>query len=151
MINYTTEYLILNENNLDWDQLSSDSDDSFSLIEIRLFRKRINWKLYFRTHITTCPFDMQMLEMGSKYFDKETYSMLAVFNMIDQDFIEDHIEEFDFRDIIKHCRVDQDFLKDNIEKWSNYENLPELFKKSEFIDINSPDFSEIKLLIEMNS
>lgn len=149
MINYSTEYLIIHEDDIDWDELSANPDDSFSLVEIRLFRKRINWKLYFRTHSISCPFNSQMLEIGSKYFDKEVYSMLANFGIAGQDFIENHINDFDFKDIIKNCNVNQEFLMNNTEKWSNYENLIDLFRKSKYIDLDDPNFLEIKLLLEM--
>lgn len=149
MINYSTEYLIIHEDEIDWDKLSANPEDSFSLIEIRLFRKRINWKLYFRNHSKTCPFTTQMLEIASKYFDKETYCTLAAFNMVEQDFIENHLDDFDFYDIIRYCKVNQEFLMNTTERWINLKNLSELFEKSEFIDLEDPSFAEVKLLMDM--
>ena len=94
MLKYSTEYLIIHENDINWDELSSDKDDMFSLVEIRLFRSKINWKKYLQTHSRSCPFTTQMLEVASKYFTPEIYDLLAAFDIPQEDFIENHLDDF---------------------------------------------------------
>lgn len=93
MINYSTEYLILHENEMDWEKLSADASDYFSLIEARLFRKHINWKEYIKTHsnILSEPF----LEIASKYFTDAEYFELIVYGVCNyENFVIKHAKEF---------------------------------------------------------
>ena len=149
MLKYSTEYLILNEESINWEKLSGDPEDYFSLVEIRLFRSKINWKTYLKSHIKSCPFTTQMLEVGSKYFDKTVYQILASFNIPTEDFIISHIDNFDIVKVIENCNVSQELLLEISEKWVDIENIKDSFKRAKFIDIDSPEFSDIKLLLEM--
>lgn len=151
MINHSTEYLIIHEDEMDWDALSSIPDDMFSLVEIRLFRKRINWKLYFESHSISCPFTTQMLEMGSKYFTQEVYMILSNFGIATEDFIENHIDDFDFRSVILNCNISEDFLLENAEKWKNIKDIEDIFYRSKFVLLGTPQYSNLRLFLEMEN
>lgn len=87
-----TEYMIMHEGDIDWEKLSKDSSRSLSLAEIRMFRKRINWCEYIKTH------DMSPdgLEIASKHFRQEEYNLIALLNYGLDDFILNHREKFDW-------------------------------------------------------
>lgn len=147
MLNYSTEYLIIHEDEIDWDQLSSQSDDFFSLVEIRLFRKKINWKRYLLSHKNSM--STLNLEVASKYFTKEIYDEIASYNIADEDFISNHKDDFDFKIVISNCNVSAQMLNSCQEKWIDIPGIKNIFLSAKYIDIDSPDFSDIKLLLEI--
>lgn len=150
MISFSTEYLIIHENDVDWEKLSSDKDDMFSLIEIRLFRSKINWKSYIMSHLRSCPFTTQMMEVASKYFDDAIYTILASFNVADEDFILNHKEKFNFELLIKNSNLSEKFLLETMENWVHLENIEEIFKSSKYINLEDPKYNQIKLIFEVD-
>lgn len=49
----STEYLIMHEDEINWNELSKNPNRPLSLVEARLFRKNIDWKKYIITHAGT--------------------------------------------------------------------------------------------------
>lgn len=147
MLKYSTEYLIIHENTIDWEKLSSDKEDMFSLVEIRLFRSKINWKKYLQTHSRTCPFTTQMLEVASKYFTPEIYGMLAAFDIPQEDFIENHLEDFSPGMLIMGCSLSEDFFLNHIDYWKDWKDH---FNLSQKIDLESSQYARLKLLLEVD-
>lgn len=147
MVQYTTEYLILNEDTIDWERLSRDADDFFTLFEIRMFRKRINWKEYLLSHKSTI--SLKELEVASKHFTKEIYNEIAAYNIADEDFIVNHKDKFDFRIVIPNCNISEAALLECIDYWIHIPDIKGLFIKAKYIDINSKEFSGIKLLLKL--
>lgn len=150
MINYSTEYLIIHEDELDWEELSSNKDDMFSLVEIRLFRSKINWRVYLESHLRSCPFTLQMMEIASKYFDENIYRMLASFNLAEEEFIMNHLNDFDFQLLIKNSNLSEDFLLNTLDYWCDIPDIEEVFKKSKYINVESPNYGQIKLILEVS-
>ena len=147
MIQYTTEYLILNEDTIDWERLSRDSDDSFTLPEIRIFRKKINWKEYLLSHKSTI--SLRELEVASKYFTKEIYNEIAAYNIADDEFIINHKDKFDFRIVIPNCNISETTLMACVDYWEHIPDIKDIFIRAKYIDINSREFSGIKLLLKV--
>jgi len=147
MFNVSTEYLIKHEDSINWEALSDMTDDEFSLTEIRLFRKRINWKKYLKNHKGQMSGDM--FEIASKYFTPEVYRMIAVFNLAPNSFIESHAEFFDFKLLIENSDLSQETLLKCQKYWSNIPNIQESFKKSKFIHLDDPAFIDLKCAIEI--
>lgn len=143
----TTDYLIMHENEVDWDKLSSDKDDGFSLVEVRLFRKRINWRKYITNHPTQ--FNTDILEIGSKYFTKEIYDLLAGFGIATDGFIRNHPERFDFRLVIENCNISDETLMETNDYWEKLPDLEEIFKKSKYVDFSGHNFDRTKLYLKI--
>ena len=146
MIKFSTEYLILHENEINWEKLSSDKDEFFSLVEVRLFRSKINWKQYLINHSEYV--NTQILETASKYFTKEIYEILAAFNITTEDFLKAHPEKFDFQSVIQNCEISEETLLQTKKYWDTLPNLKELFYNSKYIKIEDPEYSSIKLMLE---
>ena len=146
MIKFSTEYLILHENEINWEELSSDKDEFFSLVEVRLFRSKINWKQYLINHSEYV--NTQILEIASKYFTKEIYEILAAFNITTEDFLKAHPEKFDFQSVIQNCEISEETLLQTKKYWDTLPNLKELFYNSKYIKIEDPEYSSIKLMLE---
>ena len=146
MIKFSTEYLILHENEINWEELSSDKDEFFSLVEVRLFRSKINWKQYLINHSEYV--NTQILETASKYFTKEIYEILAAFNITTEDFLKAHPEKFDFQSVIQNCEISEETLLQTKKYWDTLPNLKELFYNSKYIKIEDPEYSSIKLMLE---
>lgn len=149
MLNYSTEYLIMHEDSINWEELSSNKDDFFSLVEIRLFRKRINWKAYFCSHLNSYTMTPQMFEIASKYFDDAVYRIISDFGIAPSEFIEAHPEKFNFENVIRYCNITEDALLNCEQYWKNISNIKEIFYESKYISLNSPNFSRIKLMLEI--
>ena len=146
MIKFSTEYLILHENEINWEKLSSDKEEFFSLVEVRLFRSKINWKQYLINHSEYV--NTQILEIPSKYFTKEIYEILAAFNITTEDFLKAHPEKFDFQSVIQNCENSEETLLQTKKYWDTLPNLKELFYNSKYIKIEDPEYSSIKLMLE---
>lgn len=146
MIKFSTEYLILHENEINWEKLSSDKEEFFSLVEVRLFRSKINWKQYLINHSEYV--NTQILEIASKYFTKEIYEILAAFNITTEDFLKAHPEKFDFQSVIQNCEISEETLLQTKKYWDTLPNLKELFYNSKYIKIEDPEYSSIKLMLE---
>lgn len=146
MIKFSTEYLILHENEINWEELSSDKDEFFSIVEVRLFRSKINWKQYLINHSEYV--NTQILEIASKYFTKEIYEILAAFNITTEDFLKAHPEKFDFQSVIQNCEISEETLLQTKKYWDTLPNLKELFYNSKYIKIEDPEYSSIKLMLE---
>lgn len=147
MFTYSTEYLIIHENELNWDELSSLENDSFSLIEIRLFRNKINWKKYL---IPGRVMSTSELNIGSKYFTEDDFRRLAAFKITTDDFLLAHPEKFNMVLLFSGGN----FLKeDTIVKlkkyWEQIPNIRELIKKSVGNDLKK--FQNLTLLLEAES
>lgn len=149
MLKYSTEYLIIHENELNWDELSTMRDDYFSLVEVRLFRKKINWKLYFESHGENCPITTEILNIGAKYFTPSTYKILEEFNIATDDFIVQHPENFHFESIIRNCNISEDALLKTRQYWENIFNIKQIFNESKYIKLSNPKYEQIKLILEV--
>lgn len=142
----TTEYLILHENDVDWDALSSYPDRDFSLVEIRLFRKNINWEKYLISHSNIL--SDTKLEIASKYFTERIYTLLSSFNIATEDFIVRHADKFNFKSVILNCKMSQDALLETMDHWKDLPDIQNTFKESKYIDISQPEYSDIKLVVD---
>lgn len=129
----STEYLITNEDSLDWEAISSNKSIILSNLDIKLFGKNINWKTYLinhSNHITT-----DILESANKYFTLDIYKYLSSFGIATEEFILNHREKFDFRDIIENCAMSEDGLIDTQDMWMKIPGIKRIFKNAKKIDM----------------
>lgn len=91
-----------------------------------------------------------MMEIASKYFDENVYRMLASFNLAEEEFIMNHLQDFDFQLLIKNSNISEDFLINTIDYWMDIPNVEEVFRKSKYINIESPNYGQIKLILEVS-
>lgn len=147
MEEYTTEYLIMHEDELDWDELSKNPNRSFSLVEIRLFRKRIDWGRYLvrPEHINSITSDM--LELASKYFNKSTYTILSLARGIPEDFVLKHRTDFNIGNYILNNKPSEEFLLATIDEWKDNDTVRTAIPIK--IDLSQEEYKNIKLLYEV--
>ena len=146
MLKYSAEYLIMHEDDVDWEKISADPEQYLSLIETRLFRKRINWKVYLPLHqnlITD-----SILECASKYFDSDIYEILAGFDIVNDKFILNHRDKFDYKLLIENAHVGADVLLETLDLWKSIPDIKKSFQNSKYIDIDSDKYEQIKLILE---
>lgn len=130
---YSTEYLISHEDELDWEEISSNKSIVLSNTDIKIFGKKINWKTYLINHqnfITT-----EVLEIASKYFNNDTYTLLSSFGIATEEFILNHSDKFDFELIIENCSMSEDGLLQSQSYWVDIPNIKKVFKKAKKVDI----------------
>jgi len=140
---YSIEYLITNEDSIDWDDYSSNNQ--LSSTEIRLFGKHIDWKKYILTHncISTAEF-----EEASKFLTSDDYDYIAFFNMRTQEFIRNHAKNFDWNILIKFHYLTAETLAFCYQNWKDIDK--EIFKKSkEFNIFEDQNYTEIILLLNI--
>jgi len=149
MINDSVEYLIKNEDTIDWKRLSNDASDSFSIVEARLFRDKINWHDYIKTHRSQLA--TLFLEVASPYFTKHEYRNLALFGSATEEFILNHAEDFkDYIEIlIKTTKISEDGWLQLQKYWEGIEGIYYTFISSKINDINDPEYSDLKLALEI--
>lgn len=142
---YSTEWLITHENSVDWDKLSSDKDENFSLIEIRLFRSKINWSSYLNTHrmMTTSE-----LEVASKYFKESHYRQLAAFDIATDEFVLKNIEKFNIYILLKCTSLSESTILKIIQDKIGDPKIKECIKLSPYINLESKEFSQLALFLE---
>ena len=120
-IKYTTEYLIIHEEEIDWDELSAYSEKVFTLTEIRLFRRKINWLLYLMHHKDCFAREIE-IEMASKYFSKPSWFLLLTKYTVSEEFLEKHKDEINWRNVLAHQPVSETFLMEHCNYWNIYSN-----------------------------
>ena len=145
-MDYTTEYLIMHENEIDWEELSKNPDRSFSLIEVRLFRKRINWLTYLPRHRDTLT--TEILEMASKYFTDSVYKWLSYMNIPTEEFILRHKEKFDIPAVIHNrYNLSEEFLLEMIDYWKDNDTIKTSIPLK--YDLTLPEYKSLRLLFEV--
>jgi hypothetical protein len=146
MLKYNTEYLIMHEDDVDWNEISEDPEQYLSLVETRLFRKRINWKVYLPLHQSSITHSI--LECASKYFNPEIYEILAGFDIVDDEFILNHREKFDYKLLIENAHVGADVLLETSNLWKDIPDIEKSFQNAKHIDINSDKYEQVKLILD---
>ena len=146
---YSTEYLIIHEDEIDWLDLSQNKNRSFSLPEIRMFRNKIHWNIYCFEHRMNYP----ELLIASKYFDRTTYKILSIYHNIPEQFIELHLDEIFWDDLIANSALDEEFLFKHSEYWMNtpIQILQERFLKNTKIDLHSGDYDRLVLYLKLKN
>lgn len=144
---YTTEYLIMHEDEIDWDELSKNTNRSFSLVEVRLFRKRIDWGKYLvrPEHINSITTDI--LEVASKYFTKSTYTILSLSRGLPEEFVLKHREMFNIGNYILNNKPSEEFLLETIDEWKDNSTVRTAIPLK--IDLSQEEYENIRLLYEV--
>lgn len=140
----TTEYLILHEDELDWDELSKKRQ--FSLVEIRLFRKRINWTKYLYKYCSVM--SSEMLEIASKYFNLTHYMILGINGNCSEEFVLNHLNDFTedgVNEYILSAAPSEEFLLKTVEYWKDKEDISKEIQKY----IDSENYPSVSLLFEI--
>lgn len=147
--NFTTEYLIMNESSIDWEKLSADKSRSFSLSEIRMFRKRIDWLVYLANH----QLNQNELEVASKYFTPAVYNLLAILGVDDEKFILNHRHDFNWELLISNSYLSEDVLNKCIDEWKDIpkNRLVKEFMNNKRINIYDGSYDSILLFLERKS
>lgn len=144
-----TKYLIINEDNIDWVKLSSDPNRYFSLAEVRIFRKRINWFVYLTNHPDVYE---DNLRIASKFFDGHVWKYLSDNYKLSEGFIEDYVDNLNWIGLFKNSPMSAEFIMKYKEKWEhfNFSLILKNINNNIFIDTTSDDFSELMLLLNLN-
>lgn len=143
----TTEYLIINEETIDWDELSKESSRSFSLAEIRMFRKRIIWSEYIKNHNMS----LIQLNIASKYFDVGVYRMIALLNAAPEEFIISHMDNFLWLTILATCKLSCETIFKCKECWEIYprEKIAIALKSNKQIDLSDESYKSLVLYLNL--
>ena len=144
---FTTEFLIINEENINWDALSGFPRRSFSLPEIRMFRKRIKWSMYLFTHEFKNDTE---IEFASKYFDENAFALLSQYEL-SKHTISLFADKLNWTGLfMKYCH-DEDFLFEYIDHWKEIpvEFLIFVVKENPYIDLGSGKFNRLSLYLKL--
>ena len=144
--NYTTEYLIMHEDEIDWKSLSGDASRSFSLVEIRLFRSKIHWNAYLLMHGMTMSLDM--LETASKYFTSKEYALIAYLNLGSEEFVLNHLDSFFVPLYLEKNLPSERFLLETYNLWEDVSSTREKLKNEIYSENLENEYSDILLLLE---
>ena len=145
MDEYSTEYLIMHEDTIDWDELSAKKDFSLSLVEVRLFRSKINWRKYLNTHRFM---STDALEIASKYFTEENYRQIAAFNIATDHFVKNHPDRFDFTLLLKSTKLEESTILELQEYWENIPDIFSIISESNYIDLESEEYANLSVMLE---
>ena len=144
--NLSTEELIKFEDVLDWRDLSIVR--TFSFVEIRLFRKKIDWTHY----IVRNDMSEENMELASKYFTSQTYYYIARLNKATKSFILNHIENFkdSWKQLFLSSSVNDDIVFALEPYWHNeFEVAKNSLQNSKVNDLTSEDLSGSFLLFNI--
>ena len=143
--------LILNEDSIEWDKFSA-SKKHLSLAEVRLFRSKIKWNIFF---IKGGVLDHNQLNVASKYFTSTTYQLLSNMHWVSQQFISEFKDRFNWEKLIRTVYLTPatilsslDIIKEQIP---NSSDLKSAFESALFFRITDPEYEEIKLYVDVNS
>lgn len=143
----SVEDIIRNEDNIDWESASFQTTRNLTLVEVRLFRSKINWNLYVLRHKMTT----ECLECASKYFAKETYNRIAAFNFATEEFIVNHKDDFNWSVVIANCKLSEETLLNCVDSWVHrpHYDLMRIFKEAREFDIFAGGYEQVRLLVEL--
>lgn len=144
---YTTEYLILNENSINWEVMSGLPSRPLSLVEIRLFRKHINWYRYITTHGSTM--SPQMIETASKYFTPQVYTLLNYVDMVSEEFVINHMDKFNIPVYIISKMPSEEFILKTMDKWHFDDVIVKILKERLLEEKYKNNYPTLKLMFEV--
>jgi len=144
---FTTEFLIVNEEKIDWEALSRFAGRSFSLPEIRMFRKKINWTLYLLSH------DMENdieIELASKYFTEQAFSILSQ-EILSENIIRKFADKLNWESLMSRTNSSEEFLFEFIDYWKiiPINHLAILVSNNQNIDLKSGKFNKLSLYLKL--
>jgi len=146
---FTTDFLIINEENIDWEILSQFKGRSFSMAEIRMFRKKIQWNLYLINHALS---NIE-LNIASKYFSDSVFAVLSAFVSLPEEFIKKHHTKLSWKYLIQRSYISEDLLFELQDDWIHLDDqiLINGFSKNPFIDLNSNDYNRLALYLKLKN
>lgn len=143
------EDLILNEDNINWEEFSSIRK-TLSLAEIRLFRSKIKWHLFF---LKGGALDYDQMTIASKYFNNIVYSILSVAHWLPKQFLIEHKEQFRWKSLIHNVYLDPNTILNCLDvissEISNHTELVYTFENALFFDIHEPEYEEVLLYLSV--
>jgi hypothetical protein len=145
---FTTEFLIINEEKIDWDALSRFSGRSLSLPEIRMFRKRINWSMYLLSH--TIEKDIE-IDLAAKYFNYITFTLLSSQDNLSKYIISKYAVDLNWYGIIRNYKYDEDFLFEHIDYWKHFSiiDMQSLILNNPRLHLNTGQFNKLALYLKL--
>jgi len=144
---FSTEFLIINEDSIDWQTISRFSNRSFSLPEIRMFRNKINWTTYLLTHYMERDID---IEKAAKYFSENDFKLLSR-QKLSKEIISLFADRLCWKSLIESAIDDEDFLFEKIEHWKNISvnELTSIIDRNPMIDLKNSNFNKLSLYLKL--
>lgn len=146
---FTTDFLIVNEENIDWESLSQFKGRSFSLAEIRMFRKSIQWNLYLINHALN---EIE-LDVAAKHFTDSVFNVISAFVNLSEKFIRKYKDRLSWRYLIRKSNLSEDFLFEMEEYWTKLprETIIDGFSMNQYIDLTLDSYRRLALYLKLNS
>lgn len=146
---FDVKFLIENEDNINWEQLSAIKERSFSIPEIKMFGKRISWIMYIYNHDMT----QEEINVAEKYFkEPHIYKVISEKNLT-EDFIFNNKDKLYWPSILRYSDLSEKFIFDTLEYWNKYDmvEIKKSIKDNIFIDLDSKEFNRLVLFLKLKS
>jgi len=144
---FTVEFLILNEEDIDWEQLSDFKDRRFSLPEIRMFRKKINWNLYVPNHVM----NENEIDIASKYFSEELIYKLPSMQELTEKIVRKFRNKIHWSLLLLKSKFPESFLLEMSSSWKDIgdEKLQTIFTSNRAMDIFDGNYESLLLYLNL--
>jgi hypothetical protein len=143
---YDTKFLIENEDNLDWEEISA-SKRRFSPAEIKLFGLSIKWNIYLFNH----EMSENEIRAAVKYLSFSKFKLMISSQKLSESFMKDFKEKMDWSSVFYYQDFSEDFILEMIDLWKDID-LEELrfnITANKRIDIKSGRYDTLLLYLKL--
>jgi glutamyl/glutaminyl-tRNA synthetase len=145
---FDVKFLIENEENIDWEKLSSIKERYFSVPEIKMFGSKIAWHVYIFNH----KMDQVEIDIAEKYFSDNLhiYDLLSEQNL-SESFIRKNASKLNWLKVLNHSQLSSDFIFDMSDHWNlkNEESIRDVILSNDYINVNLDEYQKLALYLKL--
>lgn len=145
---FNVKFLIENEDNIDWEKLSFMRERSFSVPEIKMFGKKIDWHIYLFNHTL----DDDQLAVAEKYF-KDNHHLYSILSdqPLPEDFLRRNADKVNWKKVFANSELSEDFIFEMIDYWivENQYAIKQALLENKYMNVNSDEYEKLSLYLKL--
>jgi hypothetical protein len=143
---FDIKFLIVNENSIDWEKLSSLR--TFSIPEIKLFGNKIAWAIYLLNH----EMNQNEINIAAKYVSEGTFELFSL-NNLSEEFILKNKSKLNWLNILKYSKITENFIFENIVHWETYSlsEIRDSVTSNRYINLERSDYKSLSLYLKLKN
>lgn len=145
---FNVKFLIENEEQIDWEKLSLMKERTFSVPEIKMFGRKIEWHVYLFNHIL----DEEQLAVAEKYFkdNANIYHILSD-QPLSEEFLRRNADKVNWKKVLSNSELSEDFIFEMIDHWivENQYAIKQSLLENKFMNFNSDKYEKLSLYLKL--
>jgi len=144
---FDVKFLIINEEYIDWEKLSSIKEREFSVAEIKLFGNKIAWHIYAYNHVL----NQKQLNMAEKYFKNDNIYEILSNQELSEKFLRKNAEKVNWQKVFSNSKLSEDFIFEMINYWiiENQYSIKQALLNNDSFNVNSSNYEKLALYLKL--